>query len=112
MKHQQIYAQPETFNLLEGGQPKLIGFVRDGQHYVNGGCIVPLLIVLHYGTKSQDHFFFENNNLSYNNVYMGREGFLQEKYSELAKRQELTPEVFLKEITECYTLHGLGFKQK
>lgn len=97
------------FTLLDSGTPKLIGFVKDGQHYVTSGCIIPLKIVFHFGTKNFDRFYFENNTLVYNDVSPLREDFIREKYSELAKRKEITPEEFLKEIVECYTMKKLGF---
>lgn len=109
MKHQKIYAQTGEFVLLENGQPKLIGFVKDGQHYVSSGCIIPLKIVLHFGTKNFDRFYFENNTLVYNDVSPLREDFIREKYLELAKQKQLSPEEFIKEAVDCYTIKKLGF---
>lgn len=108
MKHAKIYADSKDITLLEDGKIKVIGFIRDGLHFVNGGCIVPLVVELHYGTKHYDRAYFENGNLIYSDVWEGRPLYLLELYAKLAKEKELSTEEYIRRIVELYTYKELG----
>ncbi len=109
MRPQKLYATTGEFTLLKNNKAKHIGFATDGLHYNECGVIVPQIIVFHFGTTHQDFFAFENNQMVFNNVYIGREFYLTEKYAELVKKKETTPEEYISAITECYTMRKLGF---
>lgn len=111
MKHTKIFADSDSVTLLDNGKVKKIGYTRDGQHYVNGGCIIPLVVVLHYGTKHHDKIYFENNKQTYNDIYPGREPYLLELYAQLAKRKEISPEEYIKQVVDLYTYKELGFDE-
>lgn len=108
MKHTKIYADSDSITLLDNGKVKIIGYTKDGQHYVNRGCIIPLVVVFHFGTKHFDRIYFENNSLAYNDIYSGREAYLLELYAQLAKRKEISPGEYIKQVVDLYTYKELG----
>ena len=52
--------------------------------YTGGGCIVPRIVVLHFGTGNEDMFMFENGSIAYMlvNIKSEEETYLSDLYNQ------------------------------
>ncbi len=89
-----------------------IGFDSDQQviRYTGGGCVVPGVVVFHYGTEQEDKFYFEDGGLVYMAVTIKSVelDYLAEIYNKCA-REKCGENEFIDKVKEIYTMKKMGF---
>jgi hypothetical protein len=110
-----IIAKSGNHALLYKGKVKLIGrkigFDSPEQiiRYCGEGCIVPQVVVFHYGTKKEDKFYFEDNRMIYQTVSIRTAdyNYLHKVYNQCAI-EKCAPDILIERIQEEYTFKMIG----